>query len=275
VRYGGEAPAVPAVATFNWILNPKLHAPLVCTPAVQGLRSYVHLSDGNGKCILPSAFLKSQKKYLQPTFQAFWHAFSKHFAGIDMRDAWIAKFHATLGRRFPDVLKAVKDHKMYYRLDLSRDGINYFINPHTDSVAKVRAPCALHVDVLCVGSRWCKPSSRVASCCTSSGDYNPVLPSTRRQPPGTWHGAQLDSAPSGAAERRKGCTPRERALGCPRRATSTTRSVPMDLRRVWIASFDMLVHCMAGGVQIQDGTERRRAWHDVERRGAWRLPTGV
>ena len=109
----------------------------MCAAAVQGLRSYVHLSDGNGKCILPTVFLKGQKKYLQPTFQAFWHAFSKHFAGIDMRDAWIAKFHATLGRRFPDVLKAVKDHNMYYRLDLSRDGINYFINPHTDSVAKV------------------------------------------------------------------------------------------------------------------------------------------
>jgi hypothetical protein len=60
-----------------------------------------------------------ESRYIPATFQPFWRAFAKSFAGAAMRDAWIAKFHATLSRRFPDVNKAVGEHKMRYRLDLT------------------------------------------------------------------------------------------------------------------------------------------------------------
>lgn len=81
--------------------------------------------------------MDSQKAMLAPTFQTFWTEFTRHFAGIKIRDAWINLFRATLSKRFPNLKKSIVAEKFFYRLDMSRDGKNYFISPHTDAVAKV------------------------------------------------------------------------------------------------------------------------------------------
>mmetsp|Transcript_12897 Transcript_12897/g.24538 ORF Transcript_12897/g.24538 Transcript_12897/m.24538 type:complete len:409 (-) Transcript_12897:226-1452(-) len=103
----------------------------------KGLRNYFPLSEGNGKLLIPKNFMDSQKAMLAPTFQTFWTEFTRHFAGIKIRDAWINLFRATLSKRFPNLKKSIVAEKFFYRLDMSRDGKNYFISPHTDAVAKV------------------------------------------------------------------------------------------------------------------------------------------
>eukprot|EP00238_Polyblepharides_amylifera_P015086 CAMPEP_0196583924 /NCGR_PEP_ID=MMETSP1081-20130531/45222_1 /TAXON_ID=36882 /ORGANISM="Pyramimonas amylifera, Strain CCMP720" /LENGTH=270 /DNA_ID=CAMNT_0041904963 /DNA_START=411 /DNA_END=1223 /DNA_ORIENTATION=+ len=103
----------------------------------KGIRNYIRLSEGNGKLAIPKQFLKSQVKFLPATFQPFWAQFAKLFTSDDIRNLWLSLFSSTLKLRFPDLNKQIKGNHFHYRMDMTRDGKDYFINPHTDSVAKV------------------------------------------------------------------------------------------------------------------------------------------
>uniref|UniRef100_A0A7S0NAV4 Prolyl 4-hydroxylase alpha subunit Fe(2+) 2OG dioxygenase domain-containing protein n=1 Tax=Pyramimonas obovata TaxID=1411642 RepID=A0A7S0NAV4_9CHLO len=104
----------------------------------KGLRNYFKVMDrAMGGYAVPKPFMRSQAKYLLPTFESFWRQFSGAFSGTEFRDKWLDLFKSTLSMRFPQLKKDTEANRFYYRMDMARDGLNYFINPHTDSVAKV------------------------------------------------------------------------------------------------------------------------------------------
>jgi hypothetical protein len=104
----------------------------------KGLRTYFKVMDrAMGGYAVPKAFTRSQAKFLLPTFDTFWRQFSGAFSGTEFRNKWLDLFKSTLQIRFPQLQQDTHANRFYYRMDMARDGLNYFINPHTDSVAKV------------------------------------------------------------------------------------------------------------------------------------------
>eukprot|EP00242_Pyramimonas_sp_CCMP2087_P012748 CAMPEP_0198199794 /NCGR_PEP_ID=MMETSP1445-20131203/2955_1 /TAXON_ID=36898 /ORGANISM="Pyramimonas sp., Strain CCMP2087" /LENGTH=314 /DNA_ID=CAMNT_0043869693 /DNA_START=334 /DNA_END=1278 /DNA_ORIENTATION=- len=104
----------------------------------KGLRNYFKVMDrAMGGYAVPKAFTRSQAKFLLPTFDTFWRQFSGAFSGTEFRNKWLDLFKSTLQIRFPQLQQDTHANRFYYRMDMARDGLNYFINPHTDSVAKV------------------------------------------------------------------------------------------------------------------------------------------
>ncbi|KAK3288077.1 hypothetical protein CYMTET_4431 [Cymbomonas tetramitiformis] len=105
----------------------------------KGLRHYVRLKDAYGNTISP-AFGKTQAKHLSTSpskFTKFWREFGDTFGSDQMRDAWVRLFHATMKLRFTGKRGRTMLNATFGRLDLSRDGKDYFISPHTDTVMKV------------------------------------------------------------------------------------------------------------------------------------------
>eukprot|EP00854_Cymbomonas_tetramitiformis_P001159 gene1159-1730_t len=106
----------------------------------KGLRHYVKLQDSNGATISAKFGQRIERsKHLQvphQNFTKFWAEFAKAYGSNDMRDAWVKLFTATLDKRFTGKKAGLKT-QVFSRLDLSRDGKNYEIKPHTDSVMKV------------------------------------------------------------------------------------------------------------------------------------------
>ncbi|KAK3232664.1 hypothetical protein CYMTET_56993 [Cymbomonas tetramitiformis] len=104
----------------------------------KGLRHYVRLLDGNGNAI-DRGFARGQARHLpipSSNFTKFWSDFARAFGSTEIRDAWLNLFNATMNNRFYGK-KAGFRKSTFSRLDLSRDGKNYEIKPHTDSVVKV------------------------------------------------------------------------------------------------------------------------------------------